>query len=288
MTLDSQYVVIGAGLAGAATAWQLAKAGYEVTLVERTRPAAADGSSHGSARIFRYPYADLLYTELVVRARAGFDELEAGSGRQLITPTGELDFGSVRNPRALAAVLEAAGVDHELISAEVAQQRFPQVRIETEALWHPGAGVIDAETTVNVTVEAAVAAGARVLTSWPVDGVTATTSGYTVLAADGRSLDTERVVVAAGGWLPTLLDRLPLHDGFRASLPPLEISQENAFHFPYADPDQAWPTLIYEDPEILTYALPGGRDAQFRGMKLAEFNAGRDFPAMTLVQAFLP
>ncbi len=275
MTLDSQYVVIGAGLAGAATAWQLAKAGHEVTLVERTRPAAADGSSHGSARIFRYPYADLLYTELVVRARAGFDELEAGSGRQLITPTGELDFGSVRNPRALAAVLEAAGVDHELISAEVAQQRFPQLAIDTEALWHPGAGVIDAETTVNVMVEAAVAAGARVLTSWPVDGVTATTSGYTVLAADGRSLDTERVVVAAGGWLPTLLDRLPLHDGFRASLPSLEISQENAFHFPYADPDQAWPTLIYEDPEILTYALPGGRDAQFRGMKLAEFNAGR-------------
>ena len=101
-------VVIGAGLAGAATAWQLARGGHEVTLVERTRPAAAEGSSHGSARIFRYPYADLLYTELVVRARAGFDELEASSGRQLITPTGELDFGAVRNPRALAAVLAAA------------------------------------------------------------------------------------------------------------------------------------------------------------------------------------
>ena len=31
----SEYVVIGAGLAGAATAWQLARGGHEVTLVER-------------------------------------------------------------------------------------------------------------------------------------------------------------------------------------------------------------------------------------------------------------
>lgn len=277
--MDSQYVVIGAGLAGAATAWQLARSGHEVTLVERTRPAAADGSSHGSARIFRYPYPELLYTQLVVRARAGFDELEAGSGRQLITPTGELDFGAVRNPRALAVVLAAADVEHELISAEQARTRFPQLAVDTEALWHPGAGVIDAETTVQVLVEAASAAGAQVLAPWPVDGVTAGGSGYLVHAADGQTLNAERVVVAAGGWLPVLLERLPLPAGFRASLPPLEVSQENAFHFPYADPQQTWPTFIHEDTSILTYGLPGGRDAQFRGLKMAEFNAGRKMPS---------
>ena len=55
---SSQYVVVGAGLAGAATAWSLTRRGHEVTLVERTQPAARDGSSHGSARIFRYAYSD--------------------------------------------------------------------------------------------------------------------------------------------------------------------------------------------------------------------------------------
>ena len=54
--MNSQYVVIGAGLAGAAT-WHLARAGHELTLLERTRPATRDGSSHGSARIFRCAYA---------------------------------------------------------------------------------------------------------------------------------------------------------------------------------------------------------------------------------------
>jgi len=65
----SEYVVIGAGLAGAATAWNLARGGYEVTLVERDQPAAHDGSSHGSARIFRYAYPSEFYTGLVVESK---------------------------------------------------------------------------------------------------------------------------------------------------------------------------------------------------------------------------
>jgi sarcosine oxidase len=273
--MNSQYVVIGAGLAGAATAWHLARAGHEVTLVERTRPATDDGSSHGSARIFRYPYPDRLYTELVVRARAGYDELEGIAGQQLITPTGSLDFGAVRNPRLLAQVMAEVGVEHELLSNEEARARFPQIATDTEVLWHPGAGVIDAETTVNAMVGAAVAAGAQLATDWPVGGVTANGSGYRVHSSDGRSVDADRVVVAAGGWLPTLLERLPLPDAFRAKLPEIEVSQENAYHFPYRDPQQPWPTFIHKAAAIHTYSLPGGRDAEFRGQKLAEYNAGR-------------
>src|SRR6478752_1448890 len=131
MITTSQYVVIGAGLAGAAATWQLARRGHEVTLVERTRPATPDGSSHGSARIFRYAYADRLYTDLVVRSRAGFDELEALSGQQLITPTGSLDFGALRNPRLLAGVLAEVGVEYELLSQDEARARFPQIVTET-------------------------------------------------------------------------------------------------------------------------------------------------------------
>lgn len=272
--LTSRYVVIGGGLAGAATAWRLAQAGHEVSLVERARPAAADGSSHGSARIFRYAYPDRLYTELVVQARAGYDELERLCGRELITTTGSLDFGTLRDARALARVLADVGVDHEVLSRDEARDRFPQIATDTEALWHPGAGVIDAETTVTAMVAAAAAAGAQVLTDWPVAGVSATTTGYRVRAGDGRSVDAERVVVAAGGWLPSLLDLLPLPDAFRSRLPRFEVSQESAYHFPYRESDDDWPTFIHKDTTIQTYSLPGGRDAGFRGQKLAEYNAG--------------
>ena len=152
----SQYVVIGAGLAGAATAWQLARAGHEVTLVERSRPAAHDGSSHGSARIFRYAYPSDFYAGLVVDSRALWDELEALSGRELITATGALDFGATRNPAGLAAVLDAVGVEHELLGRQAAADRWPQITFDCQVLWHPGAGVIDAETAVQTMVALAV------------------------------------------------------------------------------------------------------------------------------------
>ncbi|HEY5981332.1 MAG TPA: FAD-dependent oxidoreductase [Microlunatus sp.] len=272
--MTSQYLVIGAGLAGAATAWSLARSGHEVTLVERGRPATRDGSSHGSARIFRYAYPDPFYARLVVQARAGFDELEQISGQQLITPTGSLDFGRDRQPRQLASVLEQVGVKHELLSNAEARGRFPQIATDSEVLWHPGAGVIDAETTVNAMVAAAAGHGAQVLSEWPVRRVEVAGGGYRV-HGDRDSFDTERIVVAAGGWLPTLLPQLPLPDGYLASLPRLEISQENAYHFPYREPAETWPTFIHKDPAIQTYSLPGGRDADFRGQKLAEYNAGR-------------
>jgi sarcosine oxidase len=278
----SQYVVVGAGLAGAATAWSLARRGHEVTLVERTRPAALDGSSHGSARIFRYAYADAFYVRLAVAARAAFDELERLSGRRLITPSGALDFGPVRNARALAGVLEAVGVEHELLSAAAARARWPQITIDSETLWHPDAGVIDAESTVRALREQAEGHGARILTGWPVARVTATSTGYRLQTGDSRALDAERVVVTAGGWLPALLDQLPLPPGFRALVPPLRVSQENAYHFPYADGAAtdgreavtSWPTFIHKSPTIPTYGLPGGRDAGFRGQKIAQFRGG--------------
>ena len=92
---------------------------------------------------------------------------------------------------------------------------------------------------------------------------------------DGRSLEAERIVVAVGGWLPTLLARLPLPNAFRRALPRFEVSQENAYHFPYRDLRAPWPTFIHKDSAIQIYSLPGGRDAEFRGQKLAEYNAGR-------------
>ena len=276
---SSKYVIIGAGLAGAATAWSLARRGHEVTVVERTEPAAHDGSSHGSARIFRYVYPEQFWVDLVVRARAGFTELEQLGGHQLITPTGSLDFGQVRDPRTLAPLLAAAGIEHELLTAEQARARWPQIAVDTEVLWHPAAGVIDAQTTVHTMLEAAAGHGAQVLTHWPVQSIEATATGYRVSTGDGRSVDAERVVVAAGGWLPHLLDRMPLPAAFRNALPTLQVRQENAYHFPYRDQSVAWPTFIHKSTEIQTYSLPGGRDADFRGQKLAEYNGGKQIPS---------
>lgn len=278
MTTSTDYVVVGAGLAGAATAWQLAARGHQVTLVERTTPASHDGSSHGSARIFRYAYPDPFYARAVVESKTLWDELDRVSGRELITPAGAVDHGAERHPDQLARVLAGAGVDHELLSAEEGRSRWPQIAFGSPVLWHPGAGVIDAEGSVHAMVEQAVRHGATLLTGWDVAAVEEHSTGYRVRSAAGDTIDAGNVVVSAGGWLPALLGRLPLPAGFLAGLPRITVRQEQAYHFRYRT-DEPWPTFIHKTADIQVYGLPGGRDAGFAGQKVAEFNGGRLIPS---------
>lgn len=277
----SKYVVVGAGLAGAATALSLARNGHEVTVLERTRPAAHDGSSHGSARIFRYAYPEPFYARLVAQSRPLWDELEQLAGQPLITLTGSLDFGSARNPGRLAEVLTEVGVEHELLSQDAARGRWPGIAFDTDVLWHPAAGVLDAERAVLAMLEQAQNHGARVLTGWPVASVQQVGPGHRLTSTAGDRMDAENVVVCAGGWLPELLADLPLPQGLLEQMPAITVSQEYAYHFPYrrdaglAVTTDFWPTFIHKTDRVRTYSLPGGRDADFRGQKLAEYNGGR-------------
>ena len=52
-TEEKEVIIIGGGLAGSATAWQLAKAGKKVVLIEKQDSIYTSGSSKGKARIAR-------------------------------------------------------------------------------------------------------------------------------------------------------------------------------------------------------------------------------------------
>lgn len=291
--LQTDVLVIGAGLSGSAAAWKLTELGYDVIVVDRDVPASDRGSSHGSARILRYAYPDPLYTGLMVEAKKGWDELERRNGRRLVTPSGSLDVGGLRDPEELARVLDGAGVENELLSADVAADRWPGLSFDPaltgsdKVLWHPDAGVINAEATVTAQLAEAKKSGAAVLEHWEAASVRrlgAHRSGYTVTSTTGETIEAGQVVVAAGGWVADLLSAADLPDAFLANLPSVEVSQENAYHFPYRDEADcgpvadgrasSWPTLISKSPDILVYSLPGGTDADFRGQKVAEYNAG--------------
>jgi sarcosine oxidase len=280
---STEYAVVGAGLSGAATAWHLASRGHGVALLERSTPANDAGSSHGSARIFRYAYPSEFYTGLVQEAKTGWDELARLSGKQLITPTGAVDYGAIRQPERLAAVLAARGIDHELLTPEEAHRRWPQIAFDTQVLWHPDAGVIDAHESVASMVDQAVAHGAELHNNWAVASISGSNGGYVLTSEDGRTLRAANVIVAAGGWLPQLLGSLALPSSFLSGMPRIEVRQEQAYHFPYADGTDheasPWPTFIHKREAWQAYGLPGGRDAGFRGQKVAEYNGGKVLPS---------
>lgn len=275
---SSQFVVIGAGLAGTATAWHLSRRGLRVTLVERTTPANRWGSSHGSARIFRYSYPDPLYVDLVSAADRGWEELEALSDTPLRVPAGCLDFGDEEHTRVLAETLAAAQIAHELLTRKEAAMRWPGFAFDSEVLWHPGGGTVDAEAAVRLLTAQAEHAGAALLTNWPVADVHRQGDGFRVTSEHGEVIDAEHVVVAAGGWLPELLSRLPLNERVRGNMPQFEVRQEAAFHFRYATrpgKPTEWPAFIHQVDGVHVYGLPGGRDAGSAGQKVAVYNGGK-------------
>ncbi|MBF4631124.1 FAD-dependent oxidoreductase [Clavibacter michiganensis subsp. phaseoli] len=278
----SHHVVIGAGLAGAATAWQLASRGHEVTVLERDRPASMLGSSHGSARILRYAYDDPFYVRLVRDARVLWDRLERTTGARLVTPTGSVDSGLVRRPVELARVLERVGIEHELMGAREAEGRWPEMAFDSDVLFHPAAGVVDAETAVRTMLDLAVGHGSVVHEGWEAVSVERVGAGFAVTSHDGRRVEGDSVIVGAGAWLPDLLGgALPLPRAALDRIPPLRVRQEQVFHFAYMDgpPARSVPTSIHMDERMQVYALPGGRDVEGRGHKVAEFDGGRVIPS---------
>lgn len=283
---QQDVLIIGAGLAGASAAWHLAERGHHVTVLERDEPASSFGSSHGSARIFRYAYHSEFYSALVKRSEKWWQRLEEVSGQQLIRRTGAVDFGPARGVDNLARVLSAVGVEHEVWSAAAARAKYPQIAFDSDVLFHPQAGVLDAEGTVRALLAAAVDTGrCEVRTGFEVAGLTRDGAGFTAhsSAANGakQTASGEVVLVAAGGFLPPLLGELGLPAGFLAQFPELTVRQEMAFHMPWRNRagDAPWPTIIHSPhPELTVYALPGGRDGEERGQKIAQYLGGIEIP----------
>ncbi|HLI76994.1 MAG TPA: FAD-dependent oxidoreductase, partial [Acidobacteriaceae bacterium] len=108
MTDTYDVVVVGAGIMGAATAWQLARRGRRVALIEQFDLGHVRGSSHGAARIFRFAYDEPDYVRLAQMALPIWREAEAELGRDLLHLTGGLDFGPPETLGPVARALDGA------------------------------------------------------------------------------------------------------------------------------------------------------------------------------------
>jgi monomeric sarcosine oxidase len=254
-------VIIGAGLAGSAAAWALARRDRSVVVLEAFQPGHRRGSSHGSARIFRRAYPDPLYIRLTGEARRLWRRLADEAGEELVRVTGGLDFGPARKQEKMCEILGAFGVPVELMPPAAAAERWPGVAFgDDPVMFHPDAGVIDAERAMSVMCALAQARGAQFHYGSPVLSVSASAGGAVVRTAD-RSWHAPAVIVAAGAWLEPLL-------GGQVRLPPLVVTQQQIFHFAPRTPPpplaRSRPVFIYHG-EAVMYGLPAGRDGEVPG-----------------------
>ncbi|MGI8333768.1 N-methyl-L-tryptophan oxidase [Actinomadura scrupuli] len=240
--------VVGLGLAGAAAAWELSRRGRSVAAFEAYAPGHRNGSSHGSARIFRRAYLDPLYVELTGRAGTLWDRLGEEAGESLLVRTGGVDHGRGREPERMARLLNEHGVAAELFTADEAAARWPGVTFDGPVVHDPEGGVLDPERTMAALVRLAVAAGAQVFYESPVLGLEPDDQGVRIRTDQG-TWSARTVVVAAGAWAGSLLSGL-------VDLSLLTVSQQQVLFFRPREPIR-WPTIVH-DAELPIYALPEG------------------------------
>jgi monomeric sarcosine oxidase len=290
MTANADLIIVGAGLAGSAAAWAASARGLDVVVLEAFGPGHRNGSSHGSARIFRRAYPDELHVRLTGTAGELWRKLEDLAGEKLLTVTGGLDFGATRNPRLLHEVMTNCGVPAELLEPEAAAQRWPYFDFADvgEVMFHADAGVLDPRNAMAAMLRLAAANGADVRFDTPVTRLEPTRAGDGAVAhTDSGTFTAPVIAVAAGPWIAPLLDSV-------VGLPPLTVTQQQVFHFaPVTVPAEPWPIFVHKDGIDDCYGLTGGRDGEVPGaIKIGEHAgfrtttaADRDFVADAAARA---
>ena len=240
-------IVVGGGAMGSAAAWQLAERGVEVVLLERFEPGHTQGASHGASRIFRLSYPDPVHIALAREAQGLWRDLEEASGEELLRVTGGMDHGASSRLEELRQGLEAAGVHSKWLSPAEAGSRWPGMRFESRALYHPDSGRLHADRSVAALKSVAAQRGAVVQHRTRVEGIRVLgDDAVEVRTQEGPTLTARRVVVAAGAWAPKLLEGV-------VPLPRLRVTQEQPAHFatlPTAAPVADWPSFVHTIDEF--------------------------------------
>jgi sarcosine oxidase len=249
MASDVEFAVVGAGMAGAATARALARAGREVVLLEQFEIGHKRGSSHGESRIFRFSYPDPRYVRMAIDALALWRELEDEIGRELVTPIGGLDAGKPLDDHASA--LASCGVDFSFLDGREVMERFPALSLAADAtaLFQPDAGIVRADTSVRALVDSAVAHGALLREMSEVARLAPRPDAVEIETA-AETYRARVAVVTAGAWARSLLAPAGIEL-------PVTPTRETVAYFPL-DGGMSVPSLVdWVEPPFYALTSPG-------------------------------
>ena len=266
--------VIGAGVFGVWTAYQLRRAGATTILVDAYGPANSRASSGGESRIIRMGYGpDALYSRSAIRSLVLWKEsFERVGDDSLFKQTGVLWLAREEDPycEATSTTLGQLGVDIERLSSDEIQKRYPQFNF-SDIKWgmiESTSGALMARRAVQAIASQTVRDGTTILC----DRVLSPTGQGRLDALktkSGSTISAENFVFACGPWLGKLFPDV-LEDT-------IQVTRQEVYFFgtPAGDnrfgPEQ---TPIWIDFNDLVYTFP---NLESRGFKLAIDAHGPEF-----------
>jgi glycine/D-amino acid oxidase-like deaminating enzyme len=264
MSDRADVIVVGAGIVGAATFFELASRGVAVTLLERD--VVASGATAWSGGVVRLTHDDSASAD---RAVYGWRFYRSLAERGIDVPFHESGFLYFPKPERRAfARAEVARLQRDVpiawLDGAALERRFGHLLADTRggAVWEPESGWIDARDVTRALVRAGVEHGGRLVEGVQLlrlereDGLRAETT-----AGD---LDTRAIVLATGVRTPGLLDALGIaHDLFNRDI---QVDVRAPLHGPRDQPafiDDVYDLNGRPDPasDGVLIGLPTGLDS---------------------------
>ena len=221
--------VVGGGIIGLLTAWQLGESGKHTLLLEQHEISSPQGSSRGSSRMYGDTHLRDIDFHLARDSRYLWRELERETGQELLYLNGGLDITVSRDSiMEIAAKLNSRRIPFDLFEGAAFGRKYPQWRrnSKTYAIYSPNGGILRADRCINAAVSAA-RKQKVVIRDWSrVVGIDPEGPSKTVLVkiSSGKIYRTQKLVIAAGPWAQRILMRLGV--GL-----PLDVSQEQTVYF---------------------------------------------------------
>ncbi|CAL8350256.1 unnamed protein product [Lota lota] len=223
---DYDCIVIGAGVQGSFTAYQLAKNNKGTLLLEQFVLPHSRGSSHGQTRIIRKAYDQDYYTVMMGECYRLWSQLEQEASVKLYRQTGLLVMGPENGSQyqGIKNNLQRNRVPMVILQPEEFSKHIPNVNLSDgdAALVDKTAGVLYADRALRAVqgqflkLGGTIKDGQKVTDIKPGDLVTVMTSGGIYRA--------KNLVVTAGSWTNNLLSYIGLQL-------PLQVLKINVYYW---------------------------------------------------------
>jgi D-arginine dehydrogenase len=233
-------VVVGAGMAGASVAAEIAR--ERSVIVLEAEEVAGRHSTGRSAASYLPSYGSGPVRALTVASRTLYDEMSAVAGVPLLTPRSQLSVAT--DPESAAALDDLLELyDHlETVSAERARQLCPALRpdVVLGGALDSSSMDIDVAGLHHAYLSLLTQRGGEVRRSAPVREIRSTPGGSWEVEAAGVLISCDVVVDAAGAWVDVV--------AAAAGVPPIGIQpkRRTIFLSPVRSPGgmAGWPILV--------------------------------------------
>ena len=207
MTREAEILILGGGIAGAATAFYLARHGRDVALVERGE-IASEASGVNAGQIGATGWGDMpdLGSYLTMGSLQLFKEMQLDLGydiefRQSGSLTAVHTAEQYEYMRDRVLEMRSHGFEVELLTAREVRAIEPEINPSLLAyMYTPLRAQADPVRATRAFADAASESLARILTNHAVSGVTPRPAGGYSVATSGGELVCQSLVIAAGAW----------------------------------------------------------------------------------------